>query len=44
MSSFRVLVKENVVMKFFSAFIAILALGSLLVGTASAASVSQSPV
>jgi phospholipase C len=44
MSSFRVLVKENVVMKFFSAFIAVLALGSLLVGTASAASVSQSPV
>ncbi len=44
MSSFSALVKDFVVMKFFSATVAVLALGSLLVGTATAASVSQSSV
>ena len=44
MSSFSALVKDFVVMKFLSAFVAVLALGSLLVGRASAASVSQSSV
>ena len=44
MKFFSALVKDFVVMKFFSAFVAVLALGSLLVGSASAASVSQSPV
>ena len=42
MSSFSALVKDFVVMKFFSAIVTVLALGSLLVGTATAASVSQS--
>jgi len=42
MSSFSALVKDFVVMRFFSAIVTVLALGSLLVGTASAASVNQS--
>jgi len=41
MSSFSALVKDFVVMKFLSTIVAVLALGSLLVGTVSAASISQ---
>ncbi len=42
MSSFSAIVKDFVVMKFFSAIVTVLALGSLLVGTAFAVSVRQS--
>jgi len=44
MSSFSALVKDFVVKKFFSAIVTVLALGTLLVGTASAASLSPSTV
>jgi phospholipase C len=44
MSSFSALVKDFIVMKFFSAIATVLALGILLVGTASAASLSPSTV
>src|SRR5215469_8122933 len=43
MSTFSALVKDVVIRKFFSTIVAVLALGSLLVGTASAAPVNLPP-